>query len=331
MSVDTLRISLFRSMLRIRMVEEQIAHLYSEQQMRCPVHLSIGQEAVAAATCLALEPGDVAVSGHRAHAHYLAKGGSLAAMLAEIYGRETGCARGRGGSMHLVDEAAGFLGSTPIVAGTVPVGVGVAFADWMQERRRVTMIFFGEGTAEEGVVHESLNFAVLKQLPVVFVCENNLYSVYTPLNERQPDRPLYRWAGGYGMPAATADGNDAVAVYRTTVEAVARARSGGGPTFLEFPTYRWREHCGPNFDNHIGYRTEEEYLEWRERCPVETMQRQLAREGLLDSQRLEDLRATLQGEVDDAVAFAKASPFPDPATAADFVYARQLRSEASRE
>src|SRR5581483_333859 len=191
---------LYHQMLRIRAVEEAIAALYSEQQMRCPVHLSIGQEAVAAGSCAAVEQTDYAMSGHRSHAHYLAKGGSLRAMMAEIYGKAAGCCGGKGGSMHLVDLAAGFLGAVPIVGSTIPIAVGTAFASKARGESRVTLSFFGEGATEEGVFHESINFASLKKLPVVFVCENNFYSVYSPLSVRQPaQREVFQQAIGHGV------------------------------------------------------------------------------------------------------------------------------------
>ena len=177
---------LYYQMLRIRMVEEAIADLYAQQDMRCPIHLCIGQEAVAVGVCAALAADDYVLSGHRSHGHYLAKGGNLPAMLAEFYGKVTGCCQGKGGSMHLVDLAAGFLGAVPIVGSTMPIAVGTALASVMRGESRVTAVFFGEGATEEGVFHESLNFAALQKLPVVFVCENNLYSVYSPLAVRQP-------------------------------------------------------------------------------------------------------------------------------------------------
>jgi len=174
-----LRLDFYRRMLRIRMVEEAIADRYAEQEMRCPVHLSIGQEAIAVGVCSALEFRDYVMSTHRGHAHYLAKGGDLKALLAEIYGRATGCASGKGGSMHLVDLSVNMLGTTPIVGSTLPVAVGTAFATRMRHQDNITVVFFGEGATEEGVFAESINFAALKRLPVIFVCENNLYSVYT--------------------------------------------------------------------------------------------------------------------------------------------------------
>src|ERR1043165_7017418 len=240
------------SMKRIRSVEETIAARYAEQKMRCPTHLSTGQEAVAAAVGAVLRRDDLAVSGHRAHAHYLAKGGSLPAMIAEIYGKAAGCAGGIGGSMHLVDEAAGFMGSTAIVAGTVPVGIGLAYAMKLKRTDQVACVFMGDAVAEAGVFFESVNLAVLKQLPVLFVCENNLYSVYSPLAGRQPQgREIHRMVSAMGLPSAHGDGNDALAVYWMVEEGVRAIRAGGGPRFYEFATYRWREHCGPLYDNDI--------------------------------------------------------------------------------
>jgi pyruvate dehydrogenase E1 component alpha subunit len=314
------RLELYRGMLRIRLVEERIAGIYGEQEMRCPVHLSIGQEAAAVGVCAALRSDDLAVSGHRAHAHYLAKGGSLPAMLAEIYGRATGCCSGRGGSMHLVDADAGFMASTPIVGSSMPVGVGAAFAGKRQGLNRVVVIFHGDGAVEEGVFHEALNFAALQKLPVLFACENNLYSVYTPLGERQPDRPLHELAAAHGATVWTGDGNDVEESARLAGEAVEHARSGRGPAFLELATYRHREHCGPNFDDDLGYRSPEERDRWLERDPVV-----LTREALLADRRaqaeLDTVAADIEREIDAALAFARESPFPEPEASATWVYA----------
>jgi len=309
-----IRRSFLFSMLRIRMVEETIAERYAEQEMRCPVHLSIGQEAVAVGACAAVAEQDYLMSTHRAHAHYLAKGGDLKAMLAEIYGKATGCSSGKGGSMHLVDLRANMLGSTPIVGSSLPVAVGTAFGSWLRGEDRVTVVFFGEGCTEEGVFFESLNFAALKKLPVVFVCENNLYSVYSPMSVRQsPERDRVALARAHGMEAVQGgDGNDVENVYRLVKPAVEHARAGRGPMFVEFATYRWREHCGPHYDNHIGYRTEAEFLEWRKQCPLERYQAQLRHDGVLSENDLAEIRATIRQEISKAFDFAKASPWPLP-------------------
>lgn len=315
-------ISAYYEMLRVRNIEEAIATRYSEQEMRCPVHLSIGQEAVPVAVCASLEKTDYAMSSHRSHAHYIAKGGSIPKMIAEIYGKETGCCRGKGGSMHLIDREVGFLGATPIVGSTIPIGVGAAMGSVMAGENRVTAVFLGDGAAEEGVFHESVNFAVLKQLPVVFVCENNFYSVYSHLNVRQSEkRQLFEIARGHGLPSEQADGNDYQQVAKLSKEAVDCARTGGGPTFLEFMTYRWREHCGPNFDNTIGYRTEDEYLAWKAKCPLARLEQALKKSGELNDTLIEQMRQRIATEIETAFAFAKSSPFPGKETLTDFIYA----------
>jgi pyruvate dehydrogenase E1 component alpha subunit len=309
-------------MLRIRLIEEGIAERYAEQQMRCPVHLCVGQEAVAAGVCDLLSADDQVMSTHRAHGHYLAKGGDLPAMLAEMYGKASGCSSGMGGSMHLVDLGAGFLGAAPIVGSTIPIAVGVAFGSVLRGENRVVTAFFGEGATEEGAFHEALNFAALKRLPVLFVCENNLYSVYSPLAVRQPaGREVFRLAAGHGIESRQGDGNDVSAVHAVTQAALGRIRSGAGPVFLEFGTYRWREHCGPNYDNHIGYRTEEEFQRWRILCPIERWRKRGLKEGWLSDAEVERWSDEIRAELAAAVHFAKASPIPGSGTMLDAVYA----------
>ncbi|MDX6770460.1 MAG: thiamine pyrophosphate-dependent dehydrogenase E1 component subunit alpha [Elusimicrobiota bacterium] len=315
------RLGLYRSLLRARLVEERIAELYPAQEMRCPVHLSIGQEAAAVGVCAALRPGDWALSGHRSHGHYLAKGGDLKAMLAELYGKATGCCGGKGGSMHFIDRKAGFMGATPIVGSTIAMAVGAAFGSRLKGEKRVVVSFLGDAAVEEGVFHEAANFAVLKKLPVLFACENNLYSVYSPLSVRQPKgRSIAKQAASYGMPAWTGDGNDAEKTLALAKKAVAWARTRG-PAFLELSTYRWREHCGPNYDNHIGYRTEAEFKAWKKRDPVASFKARLVKAKLLDEGRDAALRAELAAEIDAAVAFARESPYPEPKALLSDVYA----------
>jgi pyruvate dehydrogenase E1 component alpha subunit len=313
---------LYRSMLRIRLVEEGIAAHYAEQQMRCPVHLCIGQEAVAAGVCDLLDRDDQALSTHRAHGHYLAKGGDLPAMLAEMHGKATGCASGMGGSMHLIDLEAGFMGAAPIVGSTIPIAVGVAFGAVLRNERRTIVAFFGEGATEEGAFHEALNFAALKQLPVLFVCENNLYSVYSPLEVRQPaSRRICRLAEGHGVEAWQGDGNDVLEVRQRTGEALDHIRSGRGPALVEFNTYRWREHCGPNYDNHIGYRTEEEFLRFKALCPLERLRAYGAKAGAIDETDMRRWTAEIETEFAAALRFAKQSDFPAPESMRASVYA----------
>ena len=247
--------------------------------------------------------------------------GNLNAMLAEIYGKAAGCIGGRGGSMHLSDPAKGMIASVPIVASSIPLAVGAALADQIDGNKNVSVAFFGDASVEEGVFHESANFASLRKLPVLFVCENNLYSVYTPLKDRQPSRQITELARAHAMSFASADGNDVVAVFKTTQEAVERARKGDGPTFLLFDTYRWREHCGPAFDNDIGYRSEAEYKSWRGRCPIEASRALLQDRKLLTSTDEESLAKGIKHEIDTAFDFAKSAPLPEPSQAADHIYA----------
>jgi len=320
--MDIPRHDLLFQMKRLRAVEETIADRYAEGKMRCPVHLSTGQEAVSAAVGLVLERADLAVSGHRAHTHYLAKGGSLRRMLAEIYGKVAGCSRGKGGSMHLIDESVGFKGSTAIVGGTVPIGTGLGLSIKRDGGKRIACVFLGDAVVEEGVFFEAVNFAVLQRLPVLYVCENNQFSVYSPLAVRQPPgRAIHAMVAGLGIPTAAADGNDPEAVYTTCLTMVKSMREGRGPAFVEFATYRWREHCGPNFDNDIGYRDEAEFRAWKERDPVATYTRRLLREKTVTEQEIAVMDDAIRAEVADAFAFAEASPFPAPATAADDVHA----------
>ena len=319
---SSVRKELLRRMLRIRCVEETIAERYSEQEMRCPTHLCSGQEAVPAAVGLALRKDDFVVSNHRAHGHYLAKGGDLPGMLAEIYGKATGCSGGKGGSMHLVDLDVNFMGSTAIVGGTIPVGVGLGLSIDLHGTDQVSCVFFGDAATEEGVFYESVNFAVLRKLPVLFVCENNLYSVYSPLNVRQPEgRVIHEMVRGMGATVDAGDGNNAEDVYRKVMNAVGAIRNGSGPWFLEFSTYRWREHCGPNFDNDLGYRTKEEFLEWKARDPVERLRSKLLEECQIDDATLAEMESEIREEVDAAFTFAKESPFPEGKEAFADLYA----------
>jgi pyruvate dehydrogenase E1 component alpha subunit len=317
--VDPLR--LYHGMLRIRRVEEALARRYAEQEMRCPMHLCIGQEATAVGVAAAMEVSDQVFSGHRAHGHYLAKGGDLRAMVAELYGRDTGCCRGRGGSMHLIDRDAGFMGSTPIVGGTVPLAVGAAWSARLQDNSKVVAVFFGDGCFEEGVLHESMNFASLHKLPVIFVCENNGYSVYTSLGERQPVRPISGVAGAHGLRTRIVDGNDVRAVHAEAVAAVEAARHGAGPQFLELATYRWLEHCGPNDDNDLGYRPAGELQQWQARCPVATEQGRLLAEGVSDAASLQAMENTIHNEIEETFAYAIASPLPVPRDIGRFLHA----------
>lgn len=297
-------------MLRIRLVEQRIAELYPDKEMRCPCHLCIGQEAVAAGVCASLDKEDYLFGTYRAHGLYLAKGGDLKAMVAELYGKQTGCTRGKGGSMQLVAPDAGLLCTSALVGGTIPMAVGAALASRMSRSARVAVVVFGDGGTEEGVFHESMNFASLRKLPVVFVCENNFYAVYTHQSRRQCADNIYQRAAAYQMAGVRIDGNNALDVYQATSDAVARARRGEGPSLIECRTYRWLEHVGPSSDTHLGYRSEEELREWKARCPVKTYQEMLLSEGVVSEEEIRAMTAQISEEIEEAVAYAKNSPFP---------------------
>jgi TPP-dependent pyruvate/acetoin dehydrogenase alpha subunit len=313
---------LLSKMLYIRMVDEEIAERYNQQQMRCPVHLSIGQEGVPAGFALASKPSDYAVSTHRSHAHYLAKGGNLKALIAEIYGKATGCSRGKGGSMHLIDVGVRFMGSTAIVGNSIPIGVGLGLTAQLNNTSDVSCVFLGDGALEEGVFFESLNFAVVRKLPVLFICENNFYSVYSPLSVRQPpNRNIVKAIEAFGLKSFSADGNDVCEVYRHLSSAFADIRNGSGPIFIEFLTYRWREHCGPEFDDKLGYRSTEEVSFWKEKDPIAKLA--LALEQVLpdfDSMIASEVKK-IKSEIDAAFDFAEESPFPENKEAFTGVFA----------
>jgi 2-oxoisovalerate dehydrogenase E1 component len=299
----------YRQMQRIRRVEETVARRYGEWKMRCPVHLCIGEEAIAVGVSLALRRSDLVYSNHRAHGHYLAKGGDLSALIAEFHGKASGCAGGWGGSMHLIDIRAGFMGSTPIVGGTVPVAAGAAWANRLQAGDKVTVVYFGDGCFEEGVVHETMNFAALHRLPIVFVCENNDYSVYTHRRERQPDRPISVIAAAHGLAATTVDGNDVEAVFQAAQTAVDAARRGDGPQFIEAFTHRWLEHCGPNDDDDLAYRQSGELARWLERCPVTAAASRLDELGV-GRHTLRGIDDQIQTEINAAFASAESAAPP---------------------
>lgn len=304
---------LYRRMVLIRRTEEKIVALYPQQEIRCPIHLSIGQEAAASGVCAALELEDYVFSTHRCHSHYLAKGGNLREMFAELYGKASGCAKGKGGSMHLLDPEKGVLGASAVVGGTIPLAVGAALGAKMQGSGRVTVAFFGDAATEQGVFYESLNFAALKKLPMLFVCENNFFATHTPLSERQVLNNISERGSIYNVPGACLEGSDVVAIYHTAKKMVDRARMGEGPSLLECRAYRWKEHVGPHEDFHLGYRSKEELDEWMERCPIRHLESTLRSLSPAGESELAEIQAAVAMEIEEAVSFAKESPMPHPA------------------
>ncbi len=271
------------------------------------MHLSIGQEAVSVGVCEALEPRDVVFGTYRGHALYLARGGDLRQMAAELYGKAAGCTKGKGGSMHLIAPECGVMGTSAVVGTTIANAVGYAYAFRYRRSDAVVASFFGDGATEEGVFAESLNFAALKKLPLLFVCENNGYAIHTPQSRRQATPAICERARAHGMPAERVDGNDLPRLIDRARDAVRRVRAGEGPSFLEVTTYRWREHVGPNSDFHLGYRDEQEVEPWVAADPL----RRLAEK--IDPATRERLEEDVEAEIADAFAFAEASPFPDAA------------------
>ena len=298
----------YRALYRIRRVEEEIAAVYPTDKIKSPVHLSIGQEAVSVGVCEALGRDDVVFGTYRSHALYLAKGGDLPKMIAELYGKLDGCAKGKGGSMHLIDVAARVMGASAVVGTTIPQAVGFAYALKLQRKDSVVVSVFGDGAVDEGVFHESLNFAALKSLPIIFVCENNFYAIHTHQLQRQKLGNICERARVHGMPAEQIPDNDVVRIYEKMNEAVGRLRSGQpGPFFFECLTYRLKEHVGPSEDFQLGYRSREEAEPWIKTDPIKQLGDRL------DPQRRREIETAVEAEIRDAFAFAERSPFPQAA------------------
>jgi TPP-dependent pyruvate/acetoin dehydrogenase alpha subunit len=317
-----LSIALHQGLLKVRLTEERLAERYREQEMRTPAHFGSGQEAVAVGVCHALRTDDVVFSHHRCHNHYLAKGGSIYGLAAELYGRADGCSGGRGGSVHLTAPDCGVIATSAILGEMTAVAVGAALAFKMDKVDRVAVTFFGEGSLDEGAFYEAINYASIKRLPVLFACENNLYATESPLSVRQaPGSDLCERVRAFKVAAKRVDGNDVLEVYQAAEEAVATLRRGEGPVFLECMTYRWREHVGPNFDHECNrtYRTRDELEAWQQRCPVKRSEAHLLQTGAADEADLKRWRAGVQQEVDEAIERARHAAWPEVSTLFDLV------------
>lgn len=310
-------------MVRIRLCEESLVNPILSGEVRCPVHLYSGEEAIAAGVCAALEKNDYIFGTHRSHGHYLAKGGGMPEIIAEIYGKELGCCRGRGGSMHLIDTKKGILGTAPIVAGTISLALGGALASWIRNEKRVTVSFFGDGATGEGVLYESLNFAALHKLPIIFVCENNFYSTHLPISECRVSNNIFEIGLPFCVESYRVDGNDVLQVYESTIRAVNKCRNGDGPLFLEFLTYRLRGHVGPD-DNiqgiHTDIRPKEEIAEWQKKDPIKKFERFLIKNKILNKEDLKAINQIAQTEINDAHDFARKSPYPDKGELTKYVF-----------
>ena len=304
-------LSLYRVMLTIRRFEERVQDLYARGFIPGLAHLYIGEEAVAAGVCANLREDDYITSTHRGHGHVIAKGAELKYMMAELFGRETGYCKGKGGSMHIADMGKGILGANGIAGGGLPIAVGAGLSIKHRKTQQVVVSFFGDGASNNGVFHESLNFASLHKLPVVFVCENNQYGISVHQKRHQPIEDIAIRATSYNIPGVVVDGNDVTAVYKETYKAVKRARAGEGPTLIECKTYRWRGHHEGDPNQGARYRTKEEIEEWKKKCPIKRLEEKLLGEKIATKSTLEEIEKEIQREIDEAVEFAEKSPFPE--------------------
>jgi TPP-dependent pyruvate/acetoin dehydrogenase alpha subunit len=316
-------IKLYTTMVRIRICEESLVEPILNGEIRCPVHLYTGQEAIATGVCAALSQNDYVFSSHRSHGHYLAKGGSIKELVAEIYGKEAGCSRGRGGSMHIIAPDMGMLGSAPIVAGTIPLALGAALASKIRNEKKVTVSFFGDGATGEGVLYESLNFAALKKLPIIFACENNFYSTHMPIRECRPESNIFEIGKPFCIESYRVDGNDILKVYEVSKKAVGRCRKGQSPVLIEFMTYRMRGHVGPD-DNiqgtHRDIRSKGEVEAWRKKDPIRRFETFLTKNGLLKKEDLTRINQDIKAEVKEAHNYSKVSPYPNPQEVMKYVF-----------
>ncbi len=319
------RSTMLRDMVFVRRFEERCAQLYQQTKIRGFLHLYVGEEAIATGVCRQLRPDDAVVATYREHGHALMKGVPAASVMAEMFGRIDGCSGGRGGSMHLFDAEHRFYGGNAIVAGGLPVAVGLALAEKLTGSDRVTVCFFGEGAMAEGEFHESMNLAALWDLPVLFCCENNRYAMGTALARSEAQTDLALRASGYGMPAWPVDGMDVEAVVESTERALTSIRASSGPVFLEFQTYRFRAHS--MYDPEL-YRNKSEVAEWREHDPIHTLFDRMVADGQIEPDGLPDIEAEVDAEIELAVEFADASPIEDVATLGRHVYAPTLEEVA---
>lgn len=307
-----LALRLYRTMLEIRLAEQRIVTIYPSDKIQSPVHLSIGQEGISAGLCLALAPGDHLYGTYRGHGLYLARGADMGEMFAELYGKDSGCTRGKGGSMHLVAPHVGLMGCSAIVGSTIPVATGDALAAKTLKKKYVTAAVFGDGAVDEGVFFESVNFAVLKKLPVIYVCENNKYAIHSKVSDRHAQTVVAKFASGLGLRGITIDGDDVFGVYKTVLREAAALRRGGAPVLIEMTTHRWQEHVGPGSDIEEYYRHKGEKSRAQRSDPLSRAQSVLKKKFGVTKDDLVAMQAEITAKVDGAVAFAEAAPFPGP-------------------
>ncbi|RLG92225.1 pyruvate dehydrogenase (acetyl-transferring) E1 component subunit alpha [Candidatus Bathyarchaeota archaeon] len=311
-------VEMYRKMLQIRLFEEKVFELYGQNMVPGTIHLYAGQEAVAVGVCSTLRKDDYITSTHRGHGHCIAKGADLKRVMAEILGKRTGYCKGKGGSMHIADFSVGVLGATAVVGAGLPIATGAALSIKLRKTDQVSVCFFGDGASNQGTFHESLNMAAIWQLPVVFVCENNLYAMGTRQTRVMRIENIADRAAAYGMPGVTVDGNDVLAVYKAAETAVERARKGGGPTLLECKTYR---HKGHSRMDPAKYRPKEEVEEWLAKDPIKRLRSKLLEANIMSEAEMEEVEREVTAEIEEAVKFALESPYPEPEEALEDVYA----------
>jgi pyruvate dehydrogenase E1 component alpha subunit len=302
------KLEMLRTMLKIRHFEGRADEFFQRGMVRGTTHLYIGEEAIATGACAAIEPDDYITSTHRGHGHCIAKGGELPRMMAELFGKETGYCRGKGGSMHIADVTAGNLGANGVVGGGLAIAAGAALACAIRKDGRVVLCFFGDGASNQGVFHEAVNLASIWKLPVVYICENNQYAISMPVKRAINVENIANRSVAYGISGITVDGNDVIAVYEAVAEAVKRCREGAGPSLIECKTYRWRGHS--QRDSQQLYRSKEEVAEWKKRCPIQHFKRRLIADGLLTEQEFECMDREVEQAIEEAVKFAEESPYP---------------------
>ena len=317
------KIKLLKDMIFTRNIELQISKRYNEKEIRCPVHLSIGQEAISAGVSLAINKKDLIFSAHRSHAHYLSKGGSPRGLIGELYGKVTGCAKGVGGSMHLVDLKKGVYGCVPIVGSTIPISVGAAWANKLKKNKKLTVVYFGDGASEQGVFYESLNFAKIHRLPILFICENNFYSIYTDYKRRHSIKNnISNISQTLGINSKKLFGNDVEKVFTETKKAVKIINNNFGPCLLEFETYRMLEHCGPENDDFLNYRPKKELKKWSKLCPLETYKKKLINTKILNKNKINIIENNIINKINKIFKSVKKDKFPSKKFLTNYTYVK---------
>ena len=328
MEDKALLMEMLRRMLRIRRFEEAVIQLVERAEIVGAAHSYIGEEAVAVGACLALRDDDWMTGNHRSHGHPIAKGGDVKKAMAELFGKRTGLCKGKGGSMHLADFSVGILGESGILGSSIPTAVGAALGSKLQGNDRVSVAFFGDGASNEGAFHESINLAAVWKLPTIFLCENNQYAVTSSFKDMVASENISDRAAAYGIPGVLVDGQDAIAMYETVSQAVARARAGQGPSLIEGRTYRYEDHSlGLGRIVQVSYRPDEELEEWKKRDPIDIHKERLLSQGIATQAEIDEIDDEVKALIEESLEFARSSPYPDPSEVFDDMFANPIPLE----